>query len=90
MSAFTEVIDSADRLVTITNEALRERDAERELCETWSAMSCDNAIEVGRQNAEIARLRRGLKEALDHLCSHNHDAALALRREYLESDGGTK
>lgn len=51
----------------LANRACDQRDTERELAQTWSAIACEHAIELGKKDVLITQLRRGLKEALEQI-----------------------
>lgn len=77
--AAADIQELVDQIQAQAERAIEERNAYRELCETWSALSCQNAIEIGNRNYQISELRDCLKQALDWLAGFHHEAALEIR-----------
>lgn len=78
-AAAIEIQELIETLNELGHTACAQRDAQRELAETWSAISCTNSIEIAQLRQENRRLRALLKEGLDWLSGFEHQAALSIR-----------
>jgi hypothetical protein len=77
--ASADIQKMVEQMNEIAELALWERNAARELAETWASISCNNSIRIGQLEADVLCLKRHLKEALDFLAGFDHKAALAIR-----------
>jgi hypothetical protein len=59
-----ELQELIETLTDLAHKALDDRDAHRDLCETWSAIACQNAIDLDRSEMQVSKLRDALLEAL--------------------------